>query len=224
MGVGNNTYGEFGLGDKESRDHPTRAGDDSDWIRVAAGDSYSLAVKRDGAAWAWGYGGDGQLGLPDTDLLDRPTRVPSGLGKRRALKSPSICLGVDSGGRHCTAGSGASARGSPTTPEVSTSACVAWRHGGHLVLPCPPQRFFPPRGSEVPRTIRHCPGRQRLSRTPTPSHLASRRKSVGYEQGARLLVSERADVEPTELTVMGGEDVVFSSNQSGKPNLLPVPD
>ena len=72
MGVGNNTYGEFGLGDKESRDHPTRVGDDSDWARVAAGDSHSLAVKRDGAAWAWGYGGDGQLGLPDTGLLDRP--------------------------------------------------------------------------------------------------------------------------------------------------------
>jgi predicted CxxxxCH...CXXCH cytochrome family protein len=33
-------------------------------IKIAAGNNYSLAVKSDGSAWSWGYGGYSQLGNP----------------------------------------------------------------------------------------------------------------------------------------------------------------
>ena len=41
---------------------------------VACGYDYSLAVKKDGTLWAWGFNRFGQLGLGDT--TDRLTPTP----------------------------------------------------------------------------------------------------------------------------------------------------
>jgi hypothetical protein len=41
---------------------PDRVGTDHDWVSVAAGDIHSVALKRDGTVWAWGFSSDGQLG------------------------------------------------------------------------------------------------------------------------------------------------------------------
>jgi hypothetical protein len=42
---------------------------------IAAGSNYSLALKRDGTLWAWGYNGSGQLGLGDYNSRATPTQV-----------------------------------------------------------------------------------------------------------------------------------------------------
>ena len=65
---GYNYHGELGLGDNglgTDRNVPTQVGADTSWASVAAGFYHSLAVKTDGALWAWGYNNDGELGLGD---------------------------------------------------------------------------------------------------------------------------------------------------------------
>jgi hypothetical protein len=41
---------------------------------VAAGDSCTLAIKRDGSLWAWGFNDLGELGLGDFRSRSVPTR------------------------------------------------------------------------------------------------------------------------------------------------------
>jgi hypothetical protein len=51
-------------------------GEESDWESVsAAGDCHTLAIKKDGSLWAWGWNQSGQLGLGDTTRRTIPTRV-----------------------------------------------------------------------------------------------------------------------------------------------------
>lgn len=54
-----NFYGVLGLGNMalRSTNAPTRVGTDSDWVKVAAGDRRSFAIKKDGSLWAWGDNG-----------------------------------------------------------------------------------------------------------------------------------------------------------------------
>ena len=68
---GNNEYGQLGLGNEINQNSPTMVaadldgdGDpDSDWVSIAAGGNYSLAIKSDGTLWAWGWNNWYQLGL-----------------------------------------------------------------------------------------------------------------------------------------------------------------
>jgi alpha-tubulin suppressor-like RCC1 family protein len=57
---------------------PVRVGKDNDWVAVAAGDHHSIAMKRDGALWAWGYNAFGQLGDGSADDAHSPVLVQGG--------------------------------------------------------------------------------------------------------------------------------------------------
>ena len=75
---GENSYGQLGVGDTTDRSSPTQVGRASDWAAIAPGgaDSYhTLALKRDGTLWAWGFNRFGQLGLGDTTDRLTPTQV-----------------------------------------------------------------------------------------------------------------------------------------------------
>jgi alpha-tubulin suppressor-like RCC1 family protein len=45
---------ELGLGDRKTRQSPTRVGVANDWAQVACGWYGSLALKTDGSLWSWG--------------------------------------------------------------------------------------------------------------------------------------------------------------------------
>ena len=44
-------------------------------MAVSSGGNHTLAIKRDGTLWAWGWNWFGQLGLDDTTDVHVPTRV-----------------------------------------------------------------------------------------------------------------------------------------------------
>lgn len=46
-----------------------------DWSAVAAGHGYSIALKKDGSMWTWGYNRDGQLGNGMNKFLNTPARI-----------------------------------------------------------------------------------------------------------------------------------------------------
>ena len=78
---GENSYGQLGVGDTTDRSSPTQVGSAHDWAAIAPGgsDSYdTLALKKDGTLWAWGFNRFGQLGLGDTTdrLTPTPVRAP----------------------------------------------------------------------------------------------------------------------------------------------------
>eukprot|EP00297_Palpitomonas_bilix_P004953 CAMPEP_0113876052 /NCGR_PEP_ID=MMETSP0780_2-20120614/5273_1 /TAXON_ID=652834 /ORGANISM="Palpitomonas bilix" /LENGTH=670 /DNA_ID=CAMNT_0000862089 /DNA_START=328 /DNA_END=2340 /DNA_ORIENTATION=- /assembly_acc=CAM_ASM_000599 len=80
---GRNTYGQLGLGNRQSQVRPRLVAALSHVIvkdvacaRVPAGASHTLSVDEDGNVYAWGYNLYGQLGLGDTKMRNTPELVP----------------------------------------------------------------------------------------------------------------------------------------------------
>jgi alpha-tubulin suppressor-like RCC1 family protein len=65
---GFNGCGQFGNGTTTASNVPIRIGDDSDWLTVSAGVSYTMAIKTDGSLWAWGIDYHGELGIYKSGL------------------------------------------------------------------------------------------------------------------------------------------------------------
>jgi alpha-tubulin suppressor-like RCC1 family protein len=75
---GDNEFGQLGLGYTGGDGvQLTRMGNDSDWVFVCAGATYSFAIKNDGTLWSWGHNIQGQLGLGDLVNRNSPTEVTS---------------------------------------------------------------------------------------------------------------------------------------------------
>jgi alpha-tubulin suppressor-like RCC1 family protein len=68
--------GRLGSGTNTNTSSPVSVlGGFTDWCQVSAGESHSLAVRRDGTAWAWGSGGSGRLGDGTTVAKSSPVSV-----------------------------------------------------------------------------------------------------------------------------------------------------
>jgi alpha-tubulin suppressor-like RCC1 family protein len=61
--MGRNNQGQLGLGDLVYRSSPVQIGALATWAKMAAGQLFSLAIKVDGTAWAWGRNNYSQLGF-----------------------------------------------------------------------------------------------------------------------------------------------------------------
>ena len=78
---GANTHGSQGTNQGPSaltgRSSPTQIGSGTDWARAYAGSKTNqYATKTDGSLWAWGYGGQGQLGQNDDVTRSSPIQIP----------------------------------------------------------------------------------------------------------------------------------------------------
>ncbi len=54
---------------------PTQIGTDTSWLKIAAGNGFSLATKMNGTLWTWGNNSDGQLGNGTTNNAIVPTQI-----------------------------------------------------------------------------------------------------------------------------------------------------
>ncbi|MCI0535047.1 MAG: Ig-like domain-containing protein [Verrucomicrobiales bacterium] len=61
---------------------PAQIGRETDWLTVEAGFSHTVALKKDGSLWTWGFNGDGQLG----DGTQNDRSMPAQLGSDKDWK------------------------------------------------------------------------------------------------------------------------------------------
>jgi alpha-tubulin suppressor-like RCC1 family protein len=91
---GGNNLGQLGDNTVVSKSSPVSVvGGFTDWCQVSAGGQFSVAVRQNGSAWAWGTGGYGALGDNTTVSKRSPVSVVGGFtdwcqigtGRRQAL-------------------------------------------------------------------------------------------------------------------------------------------
>lgn len=74
----NISFGQLGLGDKNSRSSPTQVGTLTTWSDVTTGYRHTLALTTSGQLFSWGRNTEGQLGQNSTTYLSSPVQVGSG--------------------------------------------------------------------------------------------------------------------------------------------------
>jgi alpha-tubulin suppressor-like RCC1 family protein len=114
----------------------------TDWVAIAAGRSYSLALKSDGTLWAWGSNQFGQLGDPNVDTRSSvPVRIGSdtdwtaidaGYAHTLALKSDGTLWAWGRNDRGQLGDGTTTTRWSPTA--VILSSFKAYEAGGQVVV------------------------------------------------------------------------------------------
>lgn len=91
--AGYNNKGQLGIGNTDNVSTPVQVGDSDNWVTIAAGEEFSLAIKADGTLWAWGNNDRGQLGIGTTNNSLVPTQV----------ESDNKWISVSAGGKHAIA-------------------------------------------------------------------------------------------------------------------------
>ena len=103
-------YGQLGVGDDDDRFVPNRVSMPGGvtFTSVSAGLDHSLALDTSGAAWAWGFGSDGQLGNGHGDHRDVPVSVsmPAGTAFSSLVAGNTHSLALDGAGNGWGWGSG----------------------------------------------------------------------------------------------------------------------
>jgi alpha-tubulin suppressor-like RCC1 family protein len=129
---GANEFGALGIGDPSVGDSaiPRRVGGGDDWIGVDTGNGHgvgSCAIHRLGTLHCWGLGGNGQLGVGDSEGRDVPTEVPEpGPWTTVTCGGYAMCGLVRGGAIYCWGGNGSNSIGfespDPTRPQPFPTA------------------------------------------------------------------------------------------------------
>lgn len=77
---GRNDLGQLGTNNTISRNSPVSVvGGFTDWQQINTGGAFhTVAIRTNGTAWGWGYGGRGQLGTNSTTTTSSPVSVVGG--------------------------------------------------------------------------------------------------------------------------------------------------
>lgn len=73
--TGANSDGGLGINSTRDTSRPTLIGKDKDWLKVAAGEGHTMAIKVNGTLWAWGRNIEGQLGIGSNTSSLVPVQV-----------------------------------------------------------------------------------------------------------------------------------------------------
>ena len=96
---GQNFQGQLGDGNAPtSQSAPVPVGAPNTWLRIAAGDRHSVAIRGDGTLWAWGTNSSGQLGDGTTDSSPVPVQIGSSAQWLEVGAGASHTLGAASDG------------------------------------------------------------------------------------------------------------------------------
>lgn len=91
---GNGQFGQLGNGlFNSATPNVTQVGTATDWLKVSAGNRFSLAIKNTGTLWSWGWNFTGQLGNNTVVDLNLPTQVGTA----------NNWLSIDAGDQHSLA-------------------------------------------------------------------------------------------------------------------------
>ncbi len=86
MGLGTKSVRAARRWNYKLKNTPTRVGTATDWVNVAVGDFYVIALKSNGTLWAWGRNNYGQLG--DGTTVDKNVPVQIGTATDWKIISP----------------------------------------------------------------------------------------------------------------------------------------
>ena len=97
---GNGQYGQLGNGVFSSATpNVTQVGNATDWLKVSAGNRFSLAIKNTGTLWSWGWNFTGQLGNGlNTPDLNLPAQVGTSNNWRKIDAGDQHSLAIDASG------------------------------------------------------------------------------------------------------------------------------
>lgn len=97
---GDNTSGQLGVGDTTARTSPTQTLFECGcgFVKVYAGNNYTMAIKVDGTVWAWGDNFEGSLGLGDITQRRIPTQVTALTGARQLALGGGHSMAIKSDG------------------------------------------------------------------------------------------------------------------------------
>jgi len=91
--IGNNSYGQLGLGDQTYRSSIVQIGTGSNWVKVSCADYGSLLIDNSLNAWVFGNNNQYQLGLSDTINRSSPVQITYATGiKNVSLDNSDIWL------------------------------------------------------------------------------------------------------------------------------------
>ncbi len=107
---GKNRVGQLGIGTMSTIEtQPVAVTSDKTFVQIAAGGAHVLALDTDGAVWAWGENGSGQLGIASTTDQSIPTKInmPNGVSFVAVAAEESTSFALSTTGRLWAWGSNA---------------------------------------------------------------------------------------------------------------------
>jgi len=87
--LGDGTDGGYAADESGNKNIPTKIGTDNNWATVSAGEYHTVAIKKDGTLWAWGYNRWGQLG-DGTSGYNSDKNIPTKIGTDNNWASVSV--------------------------------------------------------------------------------------------------------------------------------------